>query len=189
MELPLSFPPHPAPPAGLETSERGATSAVSAPGWRARASEAARSRAARDGGERRASLAGGEGAFRAPFDSCFHAGQFSERLSSGGNKCGLRLEPAPPAAAPRLLAFTRALDLLLLNGIHFDISMFLLNDFKRILPLAHFSTARSPGMRRRRRNETASVAVKASGATATCLRRGAPCQALRSREIVMRIGA
>jgi hypothetical protein len=29
-----------------------------------------------------------EGAFRAPFDSCFHAGQFSDQLSSGGCKSG-----------------------------------------------------------------------------------------------------
>ena len=54
---------------------------------------------------------------------------------------------------------------------------------------AYFSTARSPGMRRRIRNEKASVIAKARGATATCLSRGAPCQGLTSREIVMRMGA
>jgi hypothetical protein len=34
----------------------------------------------------RQSLSSNEGAFRAPFDSCFHAGQFSDQLSSGGSK-------------------------------------------------------------------------------------------------------
>jgi hypothetical protein len=29
-----------------------------------------------------------EGAFQAPFDSCFHAGQSSDQLPSGGNESG-----------------------------------------------------------------------------------------------------